>query len=243
MQLNDIAELYISTIASILFPYNFKKNRKNRVMRKVNNCTQEVRILLTKLRGTNSIDIRYNVSYTYATINKIASYIQGVPYRKGFATGVFSSVLDAPSGIEYSHWISEETDEQNIIEFAQKDAEVIITYFLPLLEKCDSPDKLFSALQADDKHIRKSLAGLGLSEWLQISTLLYLGRVEEAVQIFDDWTPIAFFGNQELSVDQKRISRWRIATWQPGNEPSNNYVLFGRQGDGTVIPVPNCYEV
>lgn len=230
MQRNDIEELYTGAISNILSPYNFKKKGKYQVMRKVNNCVQEVRVLLTRLRGTDSIDIRYNVSYTYAPINKIASYIQGIPYRKKLPTGAFHSVLNAPCDIAYSHLISEEMNEQNVIEFAQKDAEVIIAYFLPLLEKCDSPDKLLSALRDDDEHIGKSIVGLVLNEWLQISTLLYLGRVEEAVQIFDDWTPLIYFGDRELSVDQKKMSRWRIATWQPGSEPSNNYALFDRQG-------------
>lgn len=227
----------------MLLPYNFKKKGKNLVIRKVNDCTQEIRILFTKLRGTNSIDVKYNVAFSYPVINKIASYIQGIPYREKLPTGAFHFASDAPSDTAYSHVISDQMNEQDAIELAQKDAEVIIKFFLPLLAKCDSPESFISALQDEDRDVIKSLVGLGLNEWIQISALLSIGRIEKAVELFDNWTPVEWFGNQELSVDQKKVCRWRIATWNPENGLNDNYTLFGRQGNGTIVPVSDCHDI
>lgn len=132
--------------------------------------------MLTKLRGTNSIDVKYNVVFSYPVINKIASYIQGIPYREKLPTGAFHFASDAPSDTAYSHVISDQMNEQDAIELAQKDAEVIIKFFLPLLAKCDSPENFISALQDEDRDVIKSLVGLGLNEWIQISALLSIGR-------------------------------------------------------------------
>lgn len=238
MQLNDATEQYIGILADLLLPYNFKKKGKNLVVRNVGNCLQQVRIMVTKLRGTDSIDIRYVVSYSYPTINKIASYIQGIPYRKKLSTGVFHAVYDAPCKIAYSHVISELMSEQDVTNFANLDAHAIVTHFFPLLEKCDTPEKLISALRNADINVTKSIVGLGLNEWIQISALLYLGKVEEAIQLFDKWTPLAWFGRQMLSDAEKRLCRWRIATYEAGTVPIDNYILFGRQGDGSYIPIP-----
>ena len=238
MQLNDATEQYIGILADLLLPYNFKKKGKNLVVRNVGNCLQQVRIMVTKLRGTDSIDIRYVVSYSYPTINKIASYIQGIPYRKKLSTGAFHAVYDAPCKIAYSHVISEQMSNQDVTNFAYMDAHAIITHFFPLLEKCDTPEKLISTLNDADINVTKSIVGLGLNEWVRISTLLYLGRVEEAIQLFDNWTPLAWYGRQMLSDAEKRLCRWRIATYEAGTVPIDNYILFGRQGDGSYIPIP-----
>lgn len=219
MQLNDASARYVSTLADELSLYNFSKKGKNHIFRKKNDCTQEVRVLITKLRGTDSIDIRYNVSYSYPNINKIASYIQGIPFRKQLATGAFHSIIDPPCEIEYSHVISEKTIEQDIVDLAHIDAQAIITYFLPLLEKCDTPEHLLTALN-EDNNVAKSIVGLGLKEWIQIATLLYLGKTDTALQIYDDWTPIALFGGQVLSDAQKNMSRWRIVTLSVDKVPT-----------------------
>lgn len=241
MQLNDAAEKYISALTDKLLPYNFRKKGKNHICRKVNDCTQEVCVLITKLRGTDSIDVRYNVSYSYPTINKIASYIQGIPFRKQLATGVFHSIIDPPCEIQYSHVISEKTIEQDVVDFAHMDSQSIITYFLPLLEKCDTPENLLVALN-EDNNVAKSIVGLGLKEWIQIAALLYLGKTETALQLYDGWTPVAWFGGQVLSDAQKNMCRCRIATLGLGEVPDDDYPLFGRQGNGKVIPVPEQFE-
>lgn len=67
--------------------------------------------------------------------------------------------------------------------------------------------------------------------------------IEKAVELFDNWTPVEWFGNQELSVDQKKVCRWRIATWNPENGLNDNYTLFGRQGNGTIVPVSDCHDI
>lgn len=240
MQLNDAAAKYISTLADDLLQYNFRRKGKNHIFRKVNDCTQEVCVMITRLRGTDSIDVRYNVSYSYPVINKIASYIQGIPFRKKLATGVFHSIIDLSCKIQYSHVISEKTIEQDIMDFAHLDSQSIIAYFLPLLEKCDTPEKLLVALN-EDSNVAESIVGLGLKEWLQISALLYLGKADTALQLYDNWTPIAWFGRQVLSDAQKNMCRWRIATLGADKIP-DDYPLFGRQGNGKVLPVPEQFE-
>lgn len=156
------------------------------------------------------------------------------------ATGVLHSIIDSSCKIQYSHVISEKTIEQDIIVFAHLDSQSIIAYFLPLLEKCHTPEKLLVALY-EDSNVAKSIVGLGLKEWSQISALLYLGKADTALQLYDNLTPIAWFGRQVLSDAQKNMCRWRIATLGVGKVP-DDYRLFGRQGNGKVIPVPEQFE-
>lgn len=236
VQLNDASEKYICALTENLLPYNFRKKRKNCLIRRVNDCNQEICVLITKLRGTNSIDVRYKVSYSYPAVNKIAAYIQGVPFRKQLATGAFHSIFDSPCEIQYSHVISEKTSEQEVVRLAHEDAQSIGIYFLPLLEKCDTPEKLFAALN-EDTNVAKSIVGLGLKEWRQISILLYLGKKDEALKLFDAWIPVAFYGKQALSDEQRAECRYRIDTIDIESIP-NDYPLFGRQGNGVIIPVP-----
>ena len=235
MQLNDATEKYMSALTDNLLPHNFRKKRKNCLLRRVNDCNQEICILTTKLRGTNSIDVRYVVSYSYPTVNKIAAYIQGIPFRKQLATGAFHSIYEPPCEIKYSHVISEKMSEHEVVSLAYEDAQSIEKFFLSLLEKCDTPEKFLAALN-EDKNIVKSIVGIGLKEWHQISILLYLGKKDEALQLFDAWIPVAFYGKQELSDEQRDECRYRIETIDIESIP-NDYSLFGRQGNGIVIPV------
>lgn len=240
MQLNDVSEKYISALTDILLQHNFRKKRKNCLLRRVNDCNQEIRISITKLRGTNSIDVRYNVSYTYAEVNKIAAYIQGIPVRKQLPTGAFHAVYDPPCEIQYSHVISEGMSEQEVVHLAQEDAQAIGNYFIPLLEKCDMPEKLLVALN-EENNVAKSIVGLGLKEWYQIAILLYLGKRDEALKLYDAWIPVTFYGRKTLSDEQRNECRYRIKTIDTGNIP-NDYPLFGRQGNGIILPVPEMQK-
>lgn len=236
MQLNDASEKYISALSDNLLIHNFRKKRKNCLLRRVNDCNQEIRVSITKLRGTDSIDVRYNVSYSYPAVNKIAAYIQGIPFRKQLPTGAFHSIFDPPCEIQYSHVISEKTSEQDVEHMAHEDAQSIEIYFLPLLEKCDTLEKLLVALN-EENNVVKSIVGLGLKEWYQISILLYLGKKGEALKLYDAWIPVAFYGRKTLSDEQRNECRYRIETIDTKIIP-NDYSLFGRQGNGIIIPVP-----
>lgn len=236
MQLCDTSEKYISVLTDNLLLYNFRRKRKNCLLRRVNDCNQEIHVMITKLRGTDSIDVRYNVSYSYPSVNKIAAYIQGIPFRKQLATGVFHSIYNSPCEIQYSHVISEKMCEQDAVRLAHEDAQSIEIHFFPLLEKCDTPEKLIVALNQDN-NVAKSIVGLGLKEWYQIAILLYLGNKDEALKLYDAWIPVAFYGRKALSDEQRNECRYRIETIDTENIP-NDYSLFGRQGNGITIPVP-----
>lgn len=236
MQLNDASEKYIGAFSDILLQHNFRKKRKNCLLRRVNDCNQEIRVSITKLRGTDSIDVRYNVSYSYPAVNKITAYIQGIPFRKQLPTGAFHALYDSPREIKYSHVISENTSEQEVVHLAHEDTQSIGIYFLPLLEKCDTPEKLLAALN-EENNVAKSIVGLGLKEWYQIAILLYLGKRDEALKLYDAWIPVTFYGRKTLSDEQRNECRYRIETIDTGNIP-NDYPLFGRQGNGIILPVP-----
>ena len=237
MTLNDAVELYICTLSEILADENFRKKGTRHLYRNKGECIQDVCVLVTKIRGTSSINLTYNVSYSYPNINKIASYLQGIPYRKEFATGCLRSADEPLNKIKSSHLISEKTIEQDIKDYAYEDARAIVSYYFPLLDKCDTAESFLQALDID-RNIANSFVGLGLLEWIKISTLLYLGKKEEALLLFDEWIPREWFGKKELSEAHRRVCRRRIESLSEGEVPNDGYALFGRQGDGTVIPLP-----
>ena len=219
MQLVDAAELYCATLMQFLTANGFKRQNKTQTVRKNGACLQGICAWFVKSRGYPSGQIRFNVFYTFSDINKIAAFIQGIPYRKNFATGVFRSANGAPGDVDYSHTISESTDGCELKHMARIDHDTITRYFLPLLDLCETPQKLFFGL-SDNASLQRSLAGLGLVEWSQIAILLYLGETEKALAMYDQWTPIAFYGKRPLTSEQVALCRDRIASWKPGTVPN-----------------------
>lgn len=239
MDLQKAYELYIDDLAEELKCLGFPKKSKNRFSRKIGNCRQEICVMLTKGRGIPHHDsVICSVLYFFDNINRIFYYIQGLPLRKGMATGrifyVDEDLIYKEENHLRKHIVLEESDPMEIKAFAQEDAERIKRYYLPLLDKCDTEEKLLENIETEAR-IVNSIAYSG-RVWYRISTLLSLGKKEEACKLFDHWKPVTYYREEELSEEEKQEVKRRMNGLDEKKIPKQ-YALFGRQGNGTIIPL------
>lgn len=237
---DEASDYYYVRLQELLARDGFKRQNKSHIARKIGKGSQGVNVIVTKY-GSYS-DITFNVNYTYQDIDKIASYIQGIPYRKGFSTGCFREHDIPDKRYPCRHKLYSGITEKEVESFAVMDYETIRDYFYPLLALCDTPEKFLAALDQQEV-VRKSLVFGCHMEWIKIATLLYLGMAEKALERFDAWDePIDYHTRKPVSSQKAHYSRYRIATWETGRKLKNDYQMFGTQEFGKILPVPENFE-
>ena len=236
---DEASDYYYVRLQELLAQDGFKRQNKFHIARKIGKGSQGVNVIVTKY-GSYS-DITYNVNYTYQDIDKIASYIQGIPYRKGFSTGCFRE-HDIPDRIHpCKHKVYSGITDKEVESFAVMDYETIRDHFYPLLALCDTPETFLAALEQHEV-VQKSIVFGCHIEWIKIATLLYLGMVNKALECFDSWDePIDYHTRKPISFDEARYSRYRIVTWEIGRKLKNDYQMFGTQEFGKILPVPENF--
>lgn len=237
---DEASDYYYVRLQELLAQDGFKRQNKSNIVRKIGKDSQGVTVIVTKY-GSYS-EITFNVNYTYQDIDKIASYIQGIPYQKGFSTGCFREHDIPARKCSCRHKVYSGITDKEVESFAIMDYETIRDHFYALLELCDTPEKFLAAL---DQHevVRKSLVFGCHIEWIRIAALLYLGMVEQALERFDVWDePIDYHTRKPVSSEEAKYSRYRIATWEVGRKLKNDYQMFGAQAFGKILPVPENFE-
>lgn len=237
---DEAADYYYVKLQELLAKDGFKRQSKSFITRKIGEDIQRVAYIVTKYGSYSKIT--FTVQYLYQNIDMIASYIQGIPYRKGFSTGCFRKndipAVDNPCEHKVYSGIAASTVEA----FALMDYETISTYFYPLLTLCDTPAK-FLASTFDEDVVKNSLDPHCHIEWMRIATLLHLSDIESALRRFDAWdSPTNYYTRKPISTDEAKYSRYRIATWEVGRKLKNDYQMFGTQMYGKVLPVPDDYD-
>ena len=86
---DNIQPIYIleDRILQELQKFGFKKKRKGYFIRKVQNCTQSVTVLDTKIRNKQEIHVTIGIGFTYEKVNKMVFYLKNKKYDSGWGTG------------------------------------------------------------------------------------------------------------------------------------------------------------
>ena len=213
LSLEEASVYYFSRMVELLAANGFKRQSKSKIRRKVGKCIQEVTVIFDKRRGENRGFVRYNVNFIYEETDKLACYLSGVNYRKGFSTACFSTSPWFHKEIPYEHNIYDGITEKKMKEFATYDYKTITEIFLPILEQCDTPDKFYKSLEQHEI-VGRSLVFHRVKEWVQIAILLLQGQKEEALAFYDAWEPYHFHHKTVFSVEEKMATRVRIENWE-----------------------------
>lgn len=237
---DEASDRYFNELQNLLAKDGFQRQSKSRISRKIGKDTQHISVIVTKY-GSYS-HITFNANFTYQNIDMIASYIQGIPYRKGFSTGCFRKYDVAQEIVNpCEHKVYDGISAEAVDDYASMDYETIRAYFLPLLSKSDTAEKFYDAL-LNDPIIQKCRDPHCHIEWHRIAALLHMGKIEDALARFDNWdAPTNYFTRMPMSPDEAEYSRYRIATWDINRKLKNDYVLFGTQEFGVVFPVPKDF--
>ncbi len=205
LSLSEAAEMYVDTLRELLGGEGFRYKNKTSMVRKSGECQQRITLATYKVRGCSSMQTLVNGSYDYPQINKLVESLKGETYRKGFPLGVFHSDV-------LFHTLAEQMTEEEIKYLAQGDYRFIVDTVLPLLESCNTPEKLLYSLKHYEA-VQDSIYGLNGSKWLQIAILLYLGDEEAALSLFDHFCieqqTFRLSCSQQEEIYRNRIKAWR----------------------------------
>jgi len=212
MNPDELVLFYLNEMEVNLAALEFRR-KGNRFVRKSKECAQGVSILTTRVRGPAFVDIRFNVFYSFPLINQVSAFVEGVPYRKGYPTGAFGLCsLESCQNNNSHHILNENLDKNCAYELVHQDFAVISSKILPKMQSFITIEQFSDCLE-DDAEVKRSLVGLRLVEWSRIAAFLCLNNTSKALEVFDSWQPISFYGKRPLQSEEIKDCRDRILSF------------------------------
>lgn len=201
---DNIQPIYIleDRILQELQKFGFKKKRKGYFIRKVQNCTQSVTVLDTKIRNKQEIHVTIGIGFTYEKVNKMVFYLKNKKYDSGWGTGTDNLGTLIGDKKPYGFYINNNTDIENIVDNILFNVK---KYAFAFWEECDTLDKFKRKLEEKNNIVHFSTYSLFRPEWnlLALEVLLKGYRFDEIINEYHD------FFNEEGYTKQQLLDRIR----------------------------------